>query len=93
MAELMKFFKDVDESHHTYNFYLLQKDELKNAHIKQIALTEFVNKVLQSKHFELFRNLFKNVKEDFLYKSDKHGKMHNFRVSLFALHLRRIEFE
>ncbi len=87
MAALTKPFKDVDESHHTYNFYLLQKDELKNAHIKQINLTEFVNKIFESKHFELFKNLFKNVKDDFLYKSDKHGKMHNFRVSLFAVYI------
>ncbi len=74
MSNLTNQFRDINQDYHSYNFYILQKNELKNAHIVQISLIDFVNKVFKSKHFDLFKNFFKNIKNDFLYKSVKHGK-------------------
>lgn len=53
----------------------------------QILFNNFIKEIREYKNFNYYMKMMSEIKEDYLYKSIKHGIMHNERVSLFALYI------
>lgn len=68
------------------NDYLKKKSKYKNFINVQIGLKDFYT-VFTPERQIVFNEEVKNIKHEFLYKSESHGKKHNIRVMLFSYYL------
>ena len=77
----------IGSDHHSYSWYIKQKEELENLNIDPVEEKEFFSIVNNSKYMDILVDSLENLRESFLYESYIHGILHNLRVCLYSFYL------